>query len=186
MVGTTKRCIRKVLGKRHVDDERMNTVLASSEAAINSRPWTQGDGPEALTPAHFLHGGRLTIIPNGPEPTLNSSLTKEFRLKQQVVEDFWKRWTKEYLLELRTYQQVRQPHGGETRRSVGDVVLLQEEVRPRHVWKRGRVEELRPRRDGQVRTVILRTQDGGRLVRPVQLVIPLEIDQGGEDVGDVR
>jgi hypothetical protein len=54
-----------------------------------------------------------------------------------------------------------------------------------YMWKRGRVEELRPGRDGKVRTVILRTQDGGRLVSPVQLVIPLEVDQGGEDVEDV-
>ena len=182
MIGTTKRCIRKVLGKRQVDDEKMNTILASIEAAI-SRPLTQDDGPEALTPAHFLHEGRLTTIPTGPEPTSTKSLTKEFKLKQQVAEDFWKRWTKEYLLELRTYHQVRQPRGGETPCRVGDVLL--QEVRPRHMWKRGRVDELRPGRDGKVRTVILRTQDGGRLVRPVQLVIPLEVDQGGEDVEDI-
>ena len=52
--------------------------------------------------------------------------------------------------------------------------------------ERGRVEELRTGRYGKVRTVILRTQDGGRLVRSVQLVIPLEVDQGGEDVEDVE
>ena len=54
------------------------------------------------------------------------------------------------------------------------------------MWKRGRVEELRPGRDGKVRTFILRTQDGGHLVRPVQVVITLEVDQGGEDVEDVE
>jgi hypothetical protein len=43
------------LGKRQADDEKMNTILVSIEAAINSRPLTQDDGPEALTPAHFLH-----------------------------------------------------------------------------------------------------------------------------------
>jgi len=52
------------------------------------------------------------------------------------------------------------------------------------MWIRGRIEDLRPGRDGKTRTVILRTQDGGRLARPVQLVIPLEIDQGGKDVED--
>jgi len=50
--------------------------------------------------------------------------------------------------------------------------------------EKGRIEDLRPGRDGKTRTVILRTQDGGRLARPVQLVIPLEVDQGGEDVVD--
>ena len=126
----------------------MNTILASIDAAINSRPLTQNDGPEALTPDHFLHGGRLTTIPTGTEPTSTKSLTKEFKLKQQVSEDFWKRWTKEYLLELRTYK-VRQPRGVETLCPVGDV-LLQEEMRPRHMWKRGRFEELRPCWDGKV------------------------------------
>jgi hypothetical protein len=51
MVGTTKRCIKKVLGKRQVDDEKMNTILASIEAAINSRPLTQDDGLQTSTPA---------------------------------------------------------------------------------------------------------------------------------------
>jgi hypothetical protein len=105
MVGITKCCIRKVLGKRQID-EKINTILASIEAAINSRPLTQDDGAEALTPAHFLHGGRRTTIPTGPEPTSTRSLTKEFRLKQQVAENFCKRWTKEYLLELQTYHQL--------------------------------------------------------------------------------
>jgi hypothetical protein len=110
MVGTTKRRIRKVLGKRQVD-KKLNTILASIEATINSCPVTQDDGPETLTPAHFLHGGRLNTILTRPEPTLTKSLTKEFRLHQQVIEDFWKRWTEEYLLELRSYHQVRQPCG---------------------------------------------------------------------------
>jgi len=87
-------------------------------------------------------------------------------------------------LELCSYHQVRQPCGRKRRFHVGDVALLHEEVRPRHIWKWGRIEELRPDRDGKTRTVILRTQDGGRLARPVQLVIPIEFDQGGEDVED--
>ena len=70
MVGTTERCIKKVLGKRQVDDEKMNTILANIKPAINSRPLTQDDGPETLTPAHFLHGGRLNTIPNRTELTL--------------------------------------------------------------------------------------------------------------------
>jgi hypothetical protein len=86
---------------RQVDDEKLNIILTGILAAINSCPLTQDDGPEKLTLAHFLHGGRLNTIPTGPEPTLTKSLTKEFRLQQQATEDFWKRCTKEYLLELR-------------------------------------------------------------------------------------
>jgi hypothetical protein len=52
------------------------------------------------------------------------------------------------------------------------------------MWKKARVEELKEGRDGVARTVVLRGANGTILVRPIQLVIPLEIDQGGEDVGD--
>ena len=86
-------------------------------------------------------------------------------------------------MELRSYHQVRQPCGRKARFRVGDFVLLQEEVRPRHMWKRGRIEDCDQAEMGK-REVILRTQHGGRLARPVQLVIPLEFDQGGEDVED--
>jgi hypothetical protein len=48
----------------------------------------------------------------------------------------------------------------------------------------GVTEELKVGRDGAVRTVVLRGANGTVLVRPIQLVIPLEVDQGGEDVED--
>jgi hypothetical protein len=34
-------------------------------------------------------------------------------------------------------------------------------------------------RDGRIRTVALRTPEGNKIIRPIQLVIPLEVDQGG-------
>jgi len=46
------------------------------------------------------------------------------------------------------------------------------------------VVELKLERDGATRTVVLRGANGTVLVRPIQLVIPLEVDQGGEDVED--
>jgi hypothetical protein len=42
---------------------------------------------------------------------------------------------------------------------------------------------LRQGRDGQARTVLLRTSGGCQITRAIQLVIPFEVDQGGEDVG---
>ena len=67
---------------------------------------------------------------------------------------------------------------------VGDIVLLQEERMPRLMWKKARFDELIPGRDSQIRTVYLRLPDRANISRPVQLVIPLEIDQVGEDVED--
>jgi hypothetical protein len=54
----------------------------------------------------------------------------------------------------------------------------------RDTYRRKHGEELRERRDGKVRTVVLRASDRKRITRPVQLDIPLETDQVGEDVED--
>ena len=62
------------------------------------------------------------------------------------------------------------------------MTLLQEDVRPHHMWKRALIERLIEGRDGMIRTAVLRTREGRKITRPIQLVIPLEVDQGGEDV----
>ena len=94
MVGTTKRCLRKILGKSRVEEKVLETILVEIEAAINSRPILQ-DGANVLTPSHFLNGERLTTLPAGPEPTVRTDLRKEMRLRNKLQDDFLRRWTKE-------------------------------------------------------------------------------------------
>ena len=180
MVGTTKRCLRKVLGRSQATDEELATTLVNIEAALNSRPITQ-DTDDALTPAHFLCGERLTALPSGTEPQIERNLTKAHQRTQKLADDFWKRWEKEYLLDLRNFHEVSQPNKRSGKVRAGDIVLLQEDRRPRHMWKKARVEELKVGRDGAKRTAVFRGANGTILVRPIQLVIPLEVDQGGED-----
>jgi hypothetical protein len=52
------------------------------------------------------------------------------------------------------------------------------------MWKKARIDELLQGRDGRIRTLNLFLPDRTKISRPVQLVIPLEIDQGGEGVED--
>ena len=47
--------------------------------------------------------------------------------------------------------------------------------------KRALIEQLIEGRDGMIRTAVLRTPEGNKFTRPVRLVIPLEVDQGGEE-----
>jgi hypothetical protein len=128
-----------------------------------------------------LIGEGLVTIPTGPEPEVRKDLAKEFRLQLKLSDDFWKRWQKEYLLQLRNFHEVRRQQKSSDLRK-GDVVLIQEDVRLRHMWRKAIVEGLQEGRDHKVRTVTLRTPEGRRFSRPVQLVVPLEVDQGGEDV----
>jgi hypothetical protein len=90
----------------------------------------------------------------------------------------------ENLLELRNFHEVQRPVGETTQLRLGNVSQIYEDVRPRHLWERARIAELGKGRDGQVRTVVLLKSDGRQIKRPIQLVIPLEIDQGGEGIGD--
>ena len=78
MVGSMKRCQRKVLGQSRLTEEQLNTTLISIEPAVNSRPITQGEDSAGLTPAHFLIGEGLTTLPTGSEPTARKDLAKEF------------------------------------------------------------------------------------------------------------
>ena len=41
------------------------------------------------------------------------------------------------------------------------------------------IEQLVEGRYGMIHTVLLRTPEGNKITRPIQLVIPLEVDQGG-------
>ena len=62
------------------------------------------------------------------------------------------------------------------------MALLQEDVRPRHMWKRALIEQLIEVRDGMIQTVVLRTAEGDKITLSIRLVSSLEVDQGGEDV----
>ena len=183
MIGNTKRCLRKALGQSQATDEELATTLVSIEAALNSRPITQ-DTEDALTPAHFLCGAKLTTLPSTTEPQTEGNLKKTHQRTKRMADDFWRRWEKEYLMELRSFHVISQPKGRSGKVRTRDIVLLQEDHRPRHMWKKARVEELKVGRDGATRTAVLRGANGIVLVRPIQLVIPLEVDQGGKNVKD--
>jgi hypothetical protein len=144
---------------------------------LNSRPITQ-DGEDTLTPAHFLCGAKLTALPSPKMPTCNESLKKTHQRTTKAANDFWRRWEKEYLLQLKSFHTLSPLKGNPVKVRVGDV-LLHEDCRPRHMWNKASVEELKAGRDGVSRTVILRGANGSLCVRPIQLVIPLEVDQGG-------
>ena len=62
------------------------------------------------------------------------------------------------------------------------MALLQEDVCPCHMWKMALIEQLTEGQDGMIHTVVLRTPEGNKVNHPIQLVIPMEVDQGGKNV----
>ena len=68
LVGLTKSAIKKVLCRCHISLTVLETIIVEIEAVLNDRPLTfvsseLGD-VEPLTPAHLLHGRRITYLPH--------------------------------------------------------------------------------------------------------------------------
>ena len=70
---------------------------------------------------------------------------------QQLANEFWQRWRKEYLHTLQVRQKWVEKVPGV---SVGDVVLVKEDC-PRNSWPLARVVECVESHDGEVRSVRL-------------------------------
>ena len=66
LMGLTKWAIKKVLGRCHISLIVLETIIVDIQTVINDRPLTfvsseLGD-IEPLTPAHLLHGRRITCV----------------------------------------------------------------------------------------------------------------------------
>ncbi|XP_040066562.2 uncharacterized protein LOC120840217, partial [Ixodes scapularis] len=179
MVQTVKRSLRVILGKNKFGFEEMTTILQEVEAVVNSRPLAPvHDAPheqEALTPAHFLGGGWLTALPstsveNVPVSTRGDD-TRRWRHRQRLLNQFWGRWQKEYLLQLRSAHRATETRTNDLRD--GDLVLVHENKTPRLMWSMGRIEQVQRGRDNHVRSCLVRLPGGVTLRRPVQLLFPL-------------
>uniref|UniRef100_T1IT06 DUF5641 domain-containing protein n=1 Tax=Strigamia maritima TaxID=126957 RepID=T1IT06_STRMM len=55
-----------------------------------------------------------------------------------------------------------------------DVILVEEQGRPRLQWKMGRITEVQVGKDGKVRSCELITSNGTKLRRPIQRLVHLE------------
>ncbi|KAL9978596.1 hypothetical protein ACROYT_G016131 [Oculina patagonica] len=187
LVRSIKKPLKKVLGRSTLRFDELETVLAEIEAVINSRPLTYVyDDEESisypLTPSDLIYGRRIASTPNAAHYDVistNQSLTKKFRHHKHVLQQLTNQWRREYLLELKERSQVR-PKGSNKRSiSIGDIVLLKNDSTSRAFWKLGKVEELIPGRDGNVRAAVVKSvSDSGRpsrLRRVVQHLVPIEV-----------
>ena len=164
-------------------------MLVEIESVINSRPLTylyEDEAEEALTPAHLVIGRRLVspvpIVERSEVEQSHELITGRYRYLQRIIEHYWKRFSKEYLLEL--HQHHVNVHKGNydelCKVLVGDVVLIKDDSFKRNFWKKGRVEQLVAGKDGSVRGAVLKVNTSGRnsfIRRPVQKLVPLEVQR---------
>lgn len=135
LVRSTKRCLKKVIGRTSLLFEELRTILIEIEATLNNRPFTYIYDDEQsisypLTLASLIYGRRLASTPNGGhyQQITNKSLTRcanQFR----VLKNFTNQWRKEYLLSIRELSRAQSSCSSVI--SVGDIVILKNENTPR-------------------------------------------------------
>ena len=200
LVGITKQALKKAIGRKRLTFMEMTTLLAETEAIVNTRPltWVEtdptGSPTQSLTPAHFLSTGlNLQLVPASydndvtqstdsdwlPSPLATSDkLVKQWQTEQDRLDKVWETWNSLYLSSLR--EQLPLFHNQRQRRvwtrpDVGEVVLVRDEQSPRCQWKMGVVEEEVKSEDGETRAVMLRMPDNKHLKRSVGHLYPLEL-----------
>ncbi|GFT45987.1 integrase catalytic domain-containing protein [Trichonephila clavipes] len=160
-IKSTKYNLKRVVGETKLTYEEFETFLTEIEACLNSRPLTPISNDQndlsALTPGHFIIGRPLTSIPEPNYIDSNNSYLTRWQQIQKLVQQFWKRWHKEYLTRLQQRPKWLLPTKNF---QVNDLCLIKDDNLPPTRWKMGRIVQLYPGLDNKVRVVNVKTSDG--------------------------
>jgi hypothetical protein len=99
--------------------------------------------------------------------------------RREYVSNIWGRLIEDYVMQLDNFHSK-----GKSSRKIrlGEVVFIHDEHTKRLLWSTRLVTELRPSRDGLIRSVVLRTANGNHINRAIQCLYPLAVFQEPEDV----
>lgn len=174
-IKSAKTHVKRVLGEARLTFEELATFFTKVEAVMNSRPLcplsSDPSNLNILTPGHFLVNGPLVALPEYPFTEVNESRLSRFQRIQKITQHFWNRWKNEY---LHTLQQRYKWTSHTEPPKVDDLVLIKEDNLASLNWKRGRIVKLLPGKDGVVRVVEVKTQNGV-LLRPVSKLCRLPL-----------
>ncbi|XP_071053675.1 uncharacterized protein [Onthophagus taurus] len=177
-VKSVKSHLLRVIGDQRLTFEEVYTVLTQIEAVLNSRPLTpissDPNDLQPLTPGHFLCLEPLNSLISEPDYTkVPLNRLDRWKLLQRMLQDFWKRWTMEYLSTLQARSKWTSPTPIPT---VGDLVIVKNEQLPPLKWEMGRITQLHPGDDGVIRVVTIRTKNG-LFTRPTIKICPLPANE---------
>ena len=179
-IRTIRKLMYSITREQPCDDESLTTLMCHVESIVNGRPITTvSDDPmdkEPLTPNHLLLMRGELCLP-ADMVTQRDVYRKRWRKVQHLANEFWSRWTKEYLQSL----QMRSKWMTERRNlAKNDLVMVMDERTVRGDWPLGRVVETYPDDQGVVRTVLVKTR-GAERVRPIAKIALLESMFGAKD-----
>lgn len=174
-IKSTKHHLRRVIGNSTLTYEELVTVLVQIEACLNSRPLSVASSDpndsEPLTPGHFLVGEPLLTAPDRNLEDRQIGSLRRWQLTQRMLQNFWKRWSEEYLTHF--FQRYKW-RNKVPELNMGDVVLVREDNLPPARWVYGRVVKLHPGKDKVIRVVTLQYK-GSLIQRPTSKLCRLPI-----------
>lgn len=115
----------------------------------------------------------LTALPE-PDYSMSSiNCLTRWQLIERMHRDFWTRWSKEYLHQLHQRSKLHMPG---TAIKGNTFVLVKSDTAPPCKWQLGRITQLHPGADDQIRVATVRTVDSV-IKRPIIKLCPLPIDE---------
>eukprot|EP00112_Aurelia_sp_Birch-Aquarium-sp1_P026917 Seg987.5 transcript_id=Seg987.5/GoldUCD/mRNA.D3Y31 product="hypothetical protein" protein_id=Seg987.5/GoldUCD/D3Y31 len=175
LIKLAKRAMIATTKGAELTDEELITVLTECEAMLNNRPVTYiSNDPndiEPLIPAHFLNNKCTTFILQHDLGIQHKSLKKRWLHCQNVVNQIWQRWQKEY---LPTLQQRSKWNKKKRNIQQDDVVLVMDANQPRGHWLLGRIVGVNSDDNGIVRSAEVKTIHGihRRPITKLILLVP--------------
>ncbi|XP_014215168.1 uncharacterized protein LOC106644257 [Copidosoma floridanum] len=183
-VKVMKHHLCRALGPHNLTYEEFSTVLASIEAVLNSRPLTPFTGglddQKILTPGHFLVGGPSNSVLEASTPPEKLDRLSNWKLVRGIRDQFWSRWSREYLNTLQQRPKWKVPHRNfqvDDVVAVVDATLLQSSG----TWPLGRIISVHPGPDGLVRAATIQTATG-EYTRPISKLslLPVRSPSAGD------
>lgn len=153
LVKSVKKALNAVVGDQIMDFSELQTVMFEVSQIVNQRPIgrhpTNPEDGSYLCPNDLLLGRASSEVPQGP---FRERVSSKYRLDyiQQIVQNFWKKWTRDYFPGLLVRQKW---HVEKRNMKVGDVVVIQDTNAVRGEWKLGIVTKVHPSSDNMIRRV---------------------------------
>ena len=170
-VKAVKLHLKKIMGNTILSYEEFLTLVIQIEGILNSRRLSpvssEPNDLEPLTPGHFLMGTCPNSLPEDPRQ-LNISGERRYHLVKKMRQQFWNRWSREYLNQLQNVSKWK--HIGRQPK-VQDLVLIADENTTPLQWPIARILELYQGNDEIARVAKIKTKNA-TLIKPVTKLRP--------------
>ena len=183
LVGMVKSCLLKSIGNGKLSFTKLLIVLFKVENVLNNRPLCfvyDDDVSDIVAPDYLFYGRNFDRKNKVVEETdfgvnQGSDMWDRKCALQNVVEYFWSVLHREYLDGLRK-QCCKKFGRGAAVIKVGDVVVIGEDVVPKHRWKLGILVELIQSIDWFARGAKVKVGKTRNVIRrPVNCLYPTEV-----------